>query len=85
MSMTARDLQALRLASRGRTAKEIAGELGISRRMVEFHLLRARKDLGATNTVDAVTRLLTMKRIRKTEVEKQGALMVSWMHEEERP
>lgn len=83
MSMTARDLQTLRLASRGRTAKEIAGELGISRRMVEFHLLRARKDLGATNTVDAVTRLLTMKRIRKTQVEKQApSVAFCWSEEE---
>ena len=66
--MTARDLQVLRLVAKGRLAKEVAGELGISERMTEYHLLRARQHFGARNTVDAVTRLLTQKRTRKAEL-----------------
>lgn len=81
MSMSARDLQCLHLAAHGRLAKDIAAELGISQRMAEWHLLCARRDLGANNTAEAVYRLLT-KRTRKTEVEKQAYVAQVLWHED---
>lgn len=52
--MSARDLQVLRLAAAGCPAKEIADELRISPRTVEFHLEKARRDYGARSTTEAV-------------------------------
>ena len=56
--MTARAEQCMRLAAAGRIAKEIAQELGISERAVEHHLLDARRELGAKNTTEAVSKYL---------------------------
>lgn len=62
--MSARDLQCLQLAAQGKLAKDIASELGISQRAVEFHLLQARRDLNAKNTPHAIYQLIKRK-IRK--------------------
>jgi len=56
--VTARAEQVMRLAAAGRIAKEIAQELGISERAVEHHLLDARRELGAKNTTEAVSKYL---------------------------
>lgn len=63
--MTPRDLQVLRAISEGRTAKEAAHYLNISEHAVEYHLLAARKSLGARNTVEAVSKYLQRKPTRK--------------------
>lgn len=59
--MTARDEQVLRLIAKGKIAKEVAQELGISEHSVEYHLLAARKSLGAKNTIEAVSIYLQRK------------------------
>ena len=61
--MSARDLQVLKLAATGAAAKVIAGELGITQRTVEWHLERARRDLGADSTMGAVY-LLAKRRVK---------------------
>lgn len=52
--ITQRQLQVLRLYAKGKKTIEIANELSISCRTVEFHLVGARKSLGAVNSVNAV-------------------------------
>lgn len=69
--MTARDEQVLRAISEGRTAKEAAHYLNISEHAVEYHLLSARKSLGARNTVEAVSLFIQRKRTRKALLDKR--------------
>jgi len=66
--MTARDEQVLRLIAKGKIAKEVAQELGISEHSVEYHLLAARKCLGAKNTVEAVSKYLQLKPAKRKAV-----------------
>ena len=67
--MTGRDEQVLRLIAQGKIAKEVALELGISEHSVEYHLLAARKSLGAKNTVEAVSKYLQRKPLRKSVID----------------
>ena len=48
------ELSALRLFANGRTADEIAAELGMSKSMVQHYLRVAARKLGARNRVHAV-------------------------------
>ncbi len=52
--LTSRQIQVLHLAALGRRNQDIAEELGIRERTVEFHLARARERMGAHNTKEAV-------------------------------
>lgn len=52
--ITQRQLQVLRLYAQGKKTIEIASELSISCRTVEFHLVGAKKSLDAVNSVNAV-------------------------------
>lgn len=52
--ITQRQLQVLRLYAQGKRTIDIANELSISCRTVEFHLVGARKSLNAVNSVNAV-------------------------------
>ncbi|MFH2010065.1 MAG: response regulator transcription factor [bacterium] len=44
--LSSREREVLRLVSEGKTAKETAGALGISRRTVEFHIYQTKEKLG---------------------------------------
>jgi DNA-binding NarL/FixJ family response regulator len=52
--LSSRQRQVLRLVVLGRSAKEIAAELRISRRTAEFHKARLIKALGVRNTAELV-------------------------------
>jgi len=71
--MTARDEQVLRLIAKGKIAKEVAQELGISEHSVEYHLLAARKCLGAKNTIEAVSIYVQRKPSRKAVSDRTSA------------
>jgi DNA-binding NarL/FixJ family response regulator len=51
-----RETECLRLAARGRTSAEIAGDLGIGKRTVDFHIENACRKLGATTRIEAVAK-----------------------------
>lgn len=55
-ALTGRELQVLRLVARGSATKEVAAELGISRRSVDAHLRGIYRKLDATNRLQAVNR-----------------------------
>jgi DNA-binding CsgD family transcriptional regulator len=80
--MTARDLQALRLISEGLRVIQVAERMCISERVVERHLLSARRSFGAKTTPEAVSRMLLQKLAEKRPV-RQVAPSVSLWHEEE--
>jgi len=52
--LTPRQAEVVKLAQRGLTAKEIARQLGISKRTVEAHLSEARRRVGVASTVALV-------------------------------
>jgi DNA-binding CsgD family transcriptional regulator len=52
--LTPRQAEVVKLARRGLTAKEIARQLGISKRTVEAHLSEARRRVGVASTVALV-------------------------------
>lgn len=52
--LTKRQIQCLRLAANGLTARNIAQELGVTERMVRTHLREARTRLEAHSTAEAV-------------------------------
>lgn len=52
--LTPRQAQVVKLAQRGLTAKEIARQLGISKRTVEAHLGEARRRVGVASTIALV-------------------------------
>lgn len=54
--LTAREQEVLRLVANGSATKEMAAELGISRRSVDAHLRAIYRKLDATNRVQAVNR-----------------------------
>jgi len=64
--MTPTDLQVLRAIATGKTAKEVAYTLNLSEHAVEYHLLAARKSLGAKNTIEAVSIYLQQKNKKPT-------------------
>jgi len=53
--LTERELEVLRLLAKGKTNKEIAGELVITERTVKFHVSSLLSKLGAGNRTEAVT------------------------------
>ena len=52
--LTTRQLEVLRLVAEGRSAKEIAAALCISRRTAEFHKARLMEALGVQNTAELI-------------------------------
>ncbi len=54
--LTNREIQCVRLAARGKRSKEIAYELSLGEKTVNFYLSRARVKLKAANTTEAVVR-----------------------------
>jgi len=52
--LSQRQKECLRLTAEGNTARAIAAQLGISIRMVRFHLSAARIKLKAVSTIQAV-------------------------------
>ena len=57
-ALTARELEILRLAARGKSNKEIGRQVGISDRTVQGHLANIYGKLGATSRTEAVTEAL---------------------------
>ena len=53
-ALTQRELAVLRIASDGKTAKEIASALGLRMETVRSHFKKARTKLGARNRTHAV-------------------------------
>ncbi len=60
--LSPRELDALRLASRGSTNREISARLGISVHAVKFRLASAYRKLGVANRTQAAAALLTADR-----------------------
>lgn len=54
--LTSREIDVLRLLSRGCTYLEIAGRLGISVHTVTSHIKKSYRKLGAHSAAEAVTR-----------------------------
>jgi DNA-binding CsgD family transcriptional regulator len=55
--ITKREAEILRVLARGKTSKEIAGELYISQRTVEAHLHNMYRKTGAGNRVELLSKL----------------------------
>ena len=55
-----KELEALRLFANGRSAEEMAAELGASKSMVQHYLRVAARKLGARNRVHAVAIAVNM-------------------------
>jgi DNA-binding NarL/FixJ family response regulator len=53
--LTAREVEILRLMARGRTNKQMAAQLGISRHTAKFHVSSVLAKLGAGSRTEAVT------------------------------
>lgn len=62
--ITAREQEVLRFVARGSTTKEVAAQLGISRRSVDAHLRSIYRKLDATNRVQAVNRARSLGILR---------------------
>ena len=56
--LTKRQMECLRMTANGMTAQAIGHELEISVRMVRWHLQRAREQLGAASSAQAVHKAL---------------------------
>ncbi len=54
MSVTPRQREILQLIAEGRTMKEVAATLGISRRTAESHKYQMRRELGVQTTADLI-------------------------------
>jgi DNA-binding NarL/FixJ family response regulator len=67
-SFTERQLQALQLASRGLTGRQIANRMGLAWGTVRQHLLSARRACGAVNTTQAVAIALRLGLIEFPEI-----------------
>lgn len=63
VTLTVRERSCLELLAAGKMTKQIAAELGIARRTVEFHLRSARHKLGTATSVSAVANALTLNLI----------------------
>lgn len=62
-SLTARQAEILRLVSLGRTSKEIAAELEIGERTVNWHLANIYAKLGVDNRTEAAVLAVEQKLI----------------------
>lgn len=60
--------EVLMLKANGKLSKQIANDLGIHRRTVEWHLEVAKKELGAKNTAHAVAIAMRDKIILVSEI-----------------
>jgi len=60
-NLSSREVQVLRMASRGLTNAEIARELGVSVHTVKFHLASVYKKLGVANRTEAAVSYLAGK------------------------
>jgi DNA-binding CsgD family transcriptional regulator len=60
-TLSPREQEILRLAARGLTSREIAGELGISPRTVEVHRAAVMHKTGAHNVADLVRLVMRSK------------------------
>jgi DNA-binding NarL/FixJ family response regulator len=58
--LTSQELVVARLASAGRTNREIAGELVVSVKTVEYHLRNAFQKLGITRRRELAARLVEL-------------------------
>jgi DNA-binding CsgD family transcriptional regulator len=56
--LSARETQCLALAARGQTSQDIASQLGISERTVQFHFDGIRSKLGAANRQEAIAKAM---------------------------
>lgn len=66
-SLTARELEVLRLLARGLQNKEIATELSVTERTVKFHVSSVLQKLGAGNRTEAVSTAVRQGLIRLPE------------------
>uniref|UniRef100_B0T701 Transcriptional regulator, LuxR family n=1 Tax=Caulobacter sp. (strain K31) TaxID=366602 RepID=B0T701_CAUSK len=62
-SLTAREIECIRLAALGLTTGETAQRIQVAERTVEFHLGNAMRKLGATNKLRAVVIAMQRKLI----------------------
>mgnify|MGYP001765768064 CR=1 FL=1 len=62
--LSAREIDALRLAAHGKKAKEIAHDLKLSEQTVNFYLSRARAKLRVANTTEAAVRAAELGLLR---------------------
>ena len=62
--LSAREIDALRLAAHGKKAKEIAHDLNLSEQTVNFYLSRARAKLRVANTTEAAVRAAELGLLR---------------------
>jgi DNA-binding NarL/FixJ family response regulator len=60
-SLSARQLEVLRLISKGLTTRQVASKLNISERTAEAHLAKVFRKLGARTRLQAVTRAVRLK------------------------
>jgi len=65
-SLTAREVDVLRLLSRGYTYFEIGKQLGISLHTVTSHIKKSYRKLGAHSAAEAVTRAADLRLLDKT-------------------
>ena len=60
-SLSTRQVEVMRRLCRGLVAKEMAGEMGLSRRTVEYHLEMAKKRLHARTLAHAAAAFIRAK------------------------
>ncbi|MFD2053355.1 helix-turn-helix transcriptional regulator [Mesorhizobium calcicola] len=64
VTLTPRELECLKWASRGKSAWDISQLLGVSRRTVTFHLENAKAKLGVRTISQAVVRLAASRQAK---------------------
>lgn len=64
--LTSREIDVLRLLSRGYTYVEIGGKLGISVHTVTSHIKKSYRKLGAHSAAEAVTRAAELHLLEST-------------------
>jgi FixJ family two-component response regulator len=67
--LTGREMEVVRLVAKGKSSKEIAAEMRISRRTVEVHRCRAIRKAGARNTAELVQMLTRLPVLSASEME----------------
>jgi len=64
VDLNAREVETLTLSARGRTSAQIAGELGLAKRTVDFHIENACRKLDAATRIEAAVKAASMGLIR---------------------
>jgi DNA-binding response OmpR family regulator len=59
VGLTAREVETLTWAARGKTSKEIAGIVGLTKRTVDFHIDNARVKLGTMTRIETVIKAMS--------------------------